>query len=165
VTRTPCDAAGWGEQDTIYGDLHRIAVRHARRLVAHPTLQPTMPVHEAWLRLSGRRCGRRTHYLALGSRAMHHFIIDYLAREAVAEARRDAGAPAGDRTDGIPIAGRLIQSRTEWHLRHPAIVGPSGVRDGGLGEQQHRDAEGFEKHTLHVERTINRRVARYQLHP
>jgi RNA polymerase sigma factor (TIGR02999 family) len=78
VTRTPCDAAFWGEQDTIYGDLHRIAVCHARRLVAHPTLQPTMLVHEAWLRLSGRRCGSRTHYLALASRAMRHFVIDYL---------------------------------------------------------------------------------------
>ena len=78
MTRTRCDAADWGQQDTMYGDLHRIAVCHARRLVAHPTLQPTMLVHEAWLRLSGRRYGSRTHYLALASRAMRHFVIDYL---------------------------------------------------------------------------------------
>src|SRR5262245_17781908 len=62
----------------MYGDLHRIAVCHARRLVAHPTLQPTMLVNEAWLRLAGRRCDSRAHYLALASRAMRHFIIDYL---------------------------------------------------------------------------------------
>lgn len=78
MTRTQGDAADWSEQETIYGDLHRIAVYHARRVVAHPTLQPTMLVHEAWLRLSGRRCGSRTHFLALASRAMRHFIIDYL---------------------------------------------------------------------------------------
>jgi hypothetical protein len=34
-----------------YGDLQRIAVCHARRFAAHPTLQPTMLIHEAWLRL------------------------------------------------------------------------------------------------------------------
>src|SRR5215510_2219761 len=80
-TQTPCDAADWGERDTIYGDLHRIAVYHARRWAAHSTLQPTVLVHEAWLRLSGRRCGSRTHYLALASRAMRHFIIDYVRKK------------------------------------------------------------------------------------
>ena len=81
MTQTPCDAADWGRQDTVYGELHRIAVCHSRRWPAHPTLQPTMLVHEAWLRLTGRRCGSRTHYLALASRAMRHFIIDYLRRK------------------------------------------------------------------------------------
>jgi len=78
VTGTQSDEAGWGGPDTMYGDLHQIASCHARRVVAHPTLQPTLLVHEAWLRLSGRRCSSRTHYLALASRAMRHFIIDYL---------------------------------------------------------------------------------------
>jgi RNA polymerase sigma factor (TIGR02999 family) len=64
--------------ETIYRDLHRIAVRHARRFRGHPTLQPTLLVHEAWLRLTGRETAGRTHYLALASRAMRHFIVDYL---------------------------------------------------------------------------------------
>jgi len=67
-----------GELETMYGDLRRIAACHTRHLARHPTLQPTLLVHEAWLRLSGRRCETRTHYLALASRAMRHFIVDYL---------------------------------------------------------------------------------------
>ena len=31
MTRIPCDPVGWDELETIYGDLHRIAVCHARR--------------------------------------------------------------------------------------------------------------------------------------
>jgi RNA polymerase sigma factor (TIGR02999 family) len=78
VTHHPCAPANWGELETIYRDLHRIAVSHWRGCAAHSTLQPTMLVHEAWLRISGSQCGSRTHYLALASRAMRHFIIDYL---------------------------------------------------------------------------------------
>jgi len=81
VTQSARDASDWAEQDTIYGDLHRISVCHARRWAAHSTLQPTLLVHEAWLRLAGRRWGSRTHYLALASRAMRHFIIDYLRKK------------------------------------------------------------------------------------
>ena len=81
MTQSACDTAGWGNQDTIYGDLHRIAVCHARRWAQHSTLQPTLLVHEAWLRLVGRRWESRTHYLALASRAMRHFIIDYLRKK------------------------------------------------------------------------------------
>jgi RNA polymerase sigma factor (TIGR02999 family) len=69
---------GNGDLEALYGDLRRIAASHARRLTPHATLQPTLLVHEAWLRLSGRQCGSRTHYLALASRAMRHFVIDYL---------------------------------------------------------------------------------------
>lgn len=78
MTHHPYAPAGRGELETVYRDLRRIAMSHWRGFASHPTLQPTMLVHEAWLRLSGRQCGSRTHYLALASRAMRHFIIDYL---------------------------------------------------------------------------------------
>lgn len=65
-------------QESVYRDLHRIAYRHMSRSPAHPTLQPTMLVHEAWIRMAGRECRSRTHYLALASRAMRHYLIDYL---------------------------------------------------------------------------------------
>jgi len=85
-TRTP---DGYGELETLYRDLHRIARSHARRLARHATLQPTLLIHEAWLRLSGRPCASRTHYLALASRAMRHFVIDYL--RAKLSQKRDSG--------------------------------------------------------------------------
>jgi RNA polymerase sigma factor (TIGR02999 family) len=64
------------EVEVIYDKLRRIAAIHLRRFVAHPTLQPTMLVHEAYLRLCGSTCKSRTHYLALASRAMRQFMID-----------------------------------------------------------------------------------------
>lgn len=93
-----------GELETIYRDLHRIAVCHWRGFARHATLQPTMLVHEAWLRISGRQCGSRTHYLALASRAMRHFIVDYLR------------AKTAHKREGARVRVPLEESR------HPAVT-------------------------------------------
>jgi len=127
-TRT-ADASG--ELETLYRDLHRIAASHARRLARHATLQPTLLVHEAWLRLSGRSCGSRTHYLALASRAMRHFVIDYL--RAKMSQKRDGGrvqveldeerhaARSVDRDRAIDIE-RLLVRLTEESPRKARVV-------------------------------------------
>lgn len=128
TTRT-ADASG--ELETLYRDLHRIAASHARRLARHATLQPTLLVHEAWLRLSGRSCGSRTHYLALASRAMRHFVIDYL--RAKMSQKRDGGrvqveldeerhpARSVDRDRAIDIE-RLLVRLTEESPRKARVV-------------------------------------------
>ena len=77
---------------TIYREMRRIAAIHLRRSPSHPTLQPTMIVHEAYLRLSGYPWKSRTHYLALASRAMRQWIIDYL-RAKMALLREIVPAP------------------------------------------------------------------------
>jgi RNA polymerase sigma factor (TIGR02999 family) len=51
--------------------------------------------HEAWLRLSGRDCKSRTHYLALASRAMRHFMIDY-TRAKLAQKRAAIRVPLNE---------------------------------------------------------------------
>ena len=114
---------GGGELETLYRDLHRIAVSHARRLARHATLQPTLLIHEAWLRLSGRPCGSRTHYLALASRAMRHFVIDYLrarmsqkrdgARIHVLLDEEQHAAPSVDRDRAIDIERVLVRLARE----------------------------------------------------
>ncbi|HYR89205.1 MAG TPA: ECF-type sigma factor [Terriglobia bacterium] len=78
------------ELHVVYGELRRIAAIHLRRSAPHPTLQPTALVHEAYLRLSGSRWKSRTHCLALASRAMRQFLIDYV-RTKMAQKR---GGPA-----------------------------------------------------------------------
>jgi RNA polymerase sigma-70 factor, ECF subfamily len=75
---TPSNSMSSDDLQIIYGELRRIAAIHLRRSPAHPTLQPTMLVHEAYLRLSGYPWKSATHYLALASRAMRQFMIDYL---------------------------------------------------------------------------------------
>lgn len=120
-----------GELEAIYRDLHRIAVSHWRGCASHATLQPTMLVHEAWLRLSGRPCGSRTHYLALASRAMRHFIIDYLraktsqkregtrVRVPFDESRHPAMTADRDRTIDVE---RLLARLAEEEPRKARVV-------------------------------------------
>lgn len=67
-----------------YAELRRLA---ARRMANQPkgfSLQPTLLVHEAWLKLSGRseQWKDRTHFLAAAATAMRHIVIDHARRRA-----------------------------------------------------------------------------------
>jgi RNA polymerase sigma factor (TIGR02999 family) len=73
----------------MYRELRRIAAIHLHRSAPHPTLQPTLLVHEAYLRLHGSPWKSQTHYMALASRAMRQFLIDYV-RMKMAQ-KRDGG--------------------------------------------------------------------------
>lgn len=60
----------------VYAELQKIAAIHLNRFARTPSLQPTLLVHEAWVRLSGRGWKSRTHFLALASRTMRMVLID-----------------------------------------------------------------------------------------
>lgn len=66
----------------VYDELRRIAAAHLARRAPQPSLQPTLLVHEAWLRLNQRSWSSRTHFLALASRAMRLILIDALRARA-----------------------------------------------------------------------------------
>ena len=103
MTDSPSKPIPHDEFLTIYRELRRIAAIHLRRAPAHPTLQPTMLVHEAYLRLSGYPWKSRTHYLALASRAMRQYMIDYL-RAKMAQKRDGAWIRVGLEDDpGIAV--------------------------------------------------------------
>ncbi len=98
--------ADYGEERNVYRQLHRIAALHMRRLAANATLQPTMLVHEAWLRLSGRACRSPTHYVAFASRAMRHFLLDYLrAKNAQKREGVYAHVPLDEGSHAVPCRG------------------------------------------------------------
>lgn len=65
----------------LYEELRKIAGFHMRQAHQHPTLHPTMLVHEAWVRLNGGAYKSRTHYLAVASRAMRNVVVDYIRRK------------------------------------------------------------------------------------
>src|SRR5258708_24114640 len=73
----------------IYDELRMIAGRNMRRERPDHTLQATVLVHEAFMRLAGN-CKvdwqNRAHFFAIASRAMRLVLIDY-AREAHAQKR------------------------------------------------------------------------------
>jgi RNA polymerase sigma factor (TIGR02999 family) len=81
--------------NALYGDLHRIAVRHLRNERADHTLQPTALLHEAYLKLSGdrqREFKDRTHFMAVAYRVMRQVLVDY-ARSRAAQKRGGPGQP------------------------------------------------------------------------
>ncbi|MCC6538299.1 MAG: sigma-70 family RNA polymerase sigma factor [Bryobacterales bacterium] len=75
--------------EALYGELRRIAGRHFRQSGAMLTLQPTLIVHEAYLRLPSEGWQSKTHFLATASRVMRNVVVDHIrARTA---RKRDGG--------------------------------------------------------------------------
>jgi len=78
----------------IYNELRRIANAQMRRERAGHTLQATVLVHEAYLRLAGDQeiqWQNRAHFFAIAARAMRQVLLDY-ARQRHAEKRGGGGA-------------------------------------------------------------------------
>ena len=75
--------------ELVYDDLRAIAHRHVRNSSASGTIDTTVLVHEAYLKLAGARDGEwlgRARFFAFCSQAMRRILIDY-ARERRAEKR------------------------------------------------------------------------------
>jgi RNA polymerase sigma factor (TIGR02999 family) len=80
--------ASAGMIEGVYGELRRIAGRHLRRLPS-ATLQPTVLLHEAYLRLDRSHPGiwqSKTHFVATASITMRRVLVDYV-RERTAHKR------------------------------------------------------------------------------
>ena len=63
----------------IYAELKKLAARRMAQQQRAVTFQPTMLVHEAWLRMSGtdeKRWNDRKHFLATATVVMRHILID-----------------------------------------------------------------------------------------
>jgi RNA polymerase sigma factor (TIGR02999 family) len=82
-------------QQTMYGELRRVAARYLRRERRNHTLQPTALVHEAWMRLQNQRDPQwqgRTHVLAVGAQAMRRLLVDH-GRHQKRDKRGGGAAP------------------------------------------------------------------------
>jgi RNA polymerase sigma factor (TIGR02999 family) len=78
--------------ESTYLELRKIADRHLARNSLNRQLTSTDLVHEAWLKLNGTTfsCRSRTHFYALGSRAMRQILVDR-ARRRSTQKRGGAG--------------------------------------------------------------------------
>ena len=89
--------------EQVYGELHRIAERHARHERADHTLRATALVHEVYLRLFGSghiNAQDRLHFFALSSRQMRLVLVDYARRHLAAKRGGDATTFALENFDG-----------------------------------------------------------------
>jgi RNA polymerase sigma factor (TIGR02999 family) len=99
----------------VYSELHRIADRHLRNERESPTLQATMLIHEAYMKLVGAdvRWEGRKHFLAIASNNMRRVLVDHArSRSRAKRGGKDAvsvtltnaiAAEAGDQVDIIAV--------------------------------------------------------------
>ena len=76
----------------VYADLRRLARGQLRREPTGHSLQPTLLVHEAYLRLAGADVTwqNRTHFLSVAARVMRRILVD--RARAMRASKRGAGA-------------------------------------------------------------------------
>ncbi len=97
----------------LYGVLHEIASRMMQEERPDHTLQPTILLHDAWLRLTAERDSpwtNRSHFLALATRAMRRLLIDHARARGAAKRRNDLAVvlQEGLQADTVPDAVDLI---------------------------------------------------------
>jgi len=92
---------------TLYHSLHELAARQLRQDRAS-SLQPTLVVHEAWLRIArlhGAHGTLRAQFFALAGKTMRSVVVDH-ARRRLAQKRGH-----GQRADGSIDVGTLADAR------------------------------------------------------
>jgi RNA polymerase sigma factor (TIGR02999 family) len=102
----------------VYDELHRIARAHFRDQPADHTLQPTVLIHEAFLRLMGAaqiEVRDRSHFFALASRVMRQLLVDHCREQRAA---KRGGGWAQITLSGTPAAGP-----NEGKLHEDALLG------------------------------------------
>jgi RNA polymerase sigma factor (TIGR02999 family) len=113
----------------VYAELCRMAARHLRRGPSCPTLEPSVLVHEVYLRLARASVPglRPAEFFGLATRLMRQVLIDQHRRRAAAkrggagrtvpiEAAEPATAPEPDRMDLREALARLARHHPE-HAR------------------------------------------------
>ena len=116
---------------SIYNELHRIAERTLARETSGHSLQPTLLVNDAYMRLLDQRnidANDRSAVLAAGATIIRRLLVDYarkrkaLRRGGDMGRRESIGILAGDRKNGIDIL-ELHEALETSGTEKPAIGG------------------------------------------
>ena len=93
----------------LYDELRRLAAHQFRGQAGHHTLQPTILVHEAFLRLVGQspQWKDRKHFFAVAATAMRQILINH-ARAARADKRAGGERPLVLNDEIVGEAGRNL---------------------------------------------------------
>jgi RNA polymerase sigma factor (TIGR02999 family) len=117
----------------VYAELHRLARGKMRREIAGHSLQPTLLVHEVYMRLAGAggiALQDRTHFLSVAARVMRRILVD-VARQRRAQKRGgdevrvtltgDPAAPASDPIDVLTL-NTALEHLQELDARQAEVV-------------------------------------------
>lgn len=120
----------------VYEELHALAERRRRRWSGDETLDTTVLVHEAYLRLvdqSEPPWETRAHFLAVAATAMRQILLDYSKRRRAT--KRGGGArrvPLDELEGALRVGGDLSEAGPEALIALDESLRRLEVHDAGL---------------------------------
>jgi RNA polymerase sigma factor (TIGR02999 family) len=140
----------------VYDELRSVAERQLRRESGDPVLQPTVIVHEAYLKLAGDvgAASNRGHFVAIAARAMRQVLIDEARRRQAR--KRDGGQVAITLSHGADA----LTCDSDMLLQLNAALDTLDARQreivelrffGGLKEQEIAELLGVSDRTVRLE--------------
>ena len=126
----------WGDGDKaaldtlvplVNNELHKLAVAYLRREDHNNTLEPTVLVNEAYVRLIGQQGASwqsRTHFFAMAAKLMRNILVDHARRRGAARRGGDQyriSLTKAERVAGKPDVDlvRLDDALTQLTTTHP----------------------------------------------
>lgn len=110
----------------VYDELKRLASSHLRREHSPESLETTVLVHEAFLRLAGSRmpdCENRSHFFGIAARVMRQVLVDIARSRRAAKRGPGLEAPLADLPDLGPQQDDMFLALDEA-LNRLAIESP-----------------------------------------
>lgn len=161
LDRVADDARPEAEQlvPTLYDELRSIASGIFKNQPQGHTLQPTILVHEAYLKLAGSHEARwkdRNHFLALAAKVMRELLADYARRRTAQKRGGGSGrvtlvedvTPARDGID-LVVFHDVLAKLQSLNPRHAEIVEMRCL--AGMGVQETADALGVSRRTVELD--------------
>ena len=141
----------------IYDELRKLARMHMARVSGGHTLQATVLVHEAWLRLvenGDHTWGNRSCFFAAASKVMRHILVDHARRKAGlkhggGQLRLDIDAidlAAAEKEEAILMVDEAIEMLEQVNPQRAQIVVFRFF--GGMTHKEVADALGISERTV-----------------
>lgn len=156
----------------VYDELHQLASALMRRERPDRTLQPTMLVHDAYLRLVGQRetaWQSRSHFYGVAAQAMRRILVDHARRRDAA--KRDGGervtlddallATSTDRPLELLALDAALERLARHHPRSARLVELRFF--AGLDAEQAADVLGISRATATRDWTFARAFLQREL--
>jgi RNA polymerase sigma-70 factor (ECF subfamily) len=115
----------------VYKELRQLAASYLRRRQANDSLQPTLLVHEAWLRLVDHQTAdwqNRAQFFGLAATIMRNLLVDHARRAQAARHGGNAFSISLSQADRIGQAAELDLLALDEALQRLAVLKPQHSR-------------------------------------